>query len=344
VARLTGLMVLYPILLHGKEKRAMNIETNKNHHSLLILGSGPAGCTAAIYSARANIDVALITGPVLGGQLIVTHSIDNWPGEDEGISGMALMENMLKQVQRFKAPVINDKILSADLKSQPFSLRGENAIYTSDALIIATGASPRYLGLQSEREFFGRGVSSCATCDGYFYRGAKVAVIGGGNTALEDALYLAEIVSEVILVHRRDQFRAEPILIDRLFSKVKEGKVKLELESTVDEILGDANGVTGLLLKHVSGTTKTIDLKGVFIAVGLKPNTEIFEGQIALLNGYITLERNTVAGTTLTSIPGVFAAGDVADPIYRQAITAAGSGCMAAKDAQIFLTPLTEPS
>lgn len=315
----------------------MNKELNKIHHRLLVLGSGPAGCTAAIYSSRANIDVALITGSTVGGQLITTNIVDNWPGEDEGIAGTQLMENMVKQVQRFNAPIINDQILSVDLKARPFSLHGENALYSADALIIATGASPRYLGLKSEQNFLGRGVSSCAVCDGYFYHKAKVAVVGGGNTAIEDALYLAEIADEVTLIHRRNEFRAESILVDKLFSKVKENKIKLELESVVDEIFGDANGVTGLRLKHVDDTTKTIDLKGIFIAIGHKPNTEIFEGQIDMQDGYITVNNGKKENVTATSVPGIFAAGDVADPFYQQAITAAGSGCMAAKDAKKYL-------
>lgn len=312
-----------------------------NHSPIIILGSGPAGCTAALYAARANLNPTLIAGAAPGGQLVTTTMVDNWPGEVNGIGGIELMEKMLKHVQRFQTQVIYDQIISANLQKRPFQLQGETESYSCDALIIATGASARYLGLPSEQKFMGRGVSACATCDGYFYRNQKVAVVGGGNTAVYEALYLAEIASEVVIIHRRDQFRAEPILVDQLLTKAKEKKITFIWNTTVTEILGDENGVTGLSLRNSqTGDKKNIDLKGVFVAIGHKPNTEIFHNQLALEDDYIQLpnqNNNKNTFSTATSIAGVFAAGDVTDPIYKQAITSAGTGCKAALDAKKFL-------
>ncbi|MCU0806931.1 MAG: thioredoxin-disulfide reductase [Candidatus Contendobacter sp.] len=308
------------------------------HARLLILGSGPAGYTAAVYAARANLKPVLITGLQMGGQLTTTTEVDNWPGDVEGLMGPDLMERMRKHAERFQTEIIFDQIHTAKLQERPFQLIGDSGEYTCDALIIATGASAQYLGLPSEQAFMGKGVSGCATCDGFFYRNQKVAVIGGGNTAVEEALYLANIASEVTLVHRRQQFRAEKILMDKLMEKVASGKIRLELDSVLDEVLGDDSGVTGIRIRNVkTGATREIALQGVFIAIGHKPNTDLFAGQLEMHNGYIQVKGGSEGGATSTSIPGVFAAGDVADHVYRQAITSAGSGCMAALDADKFL-------
>ncbi|MEO1925391.1 MAG: thioredoxin-disulfide reductase [Gammaproteobacteria bacterium] len=308
------------------------------HSKLLILGSGPAGYTAALYAARANLSPVLITGIEQGGQLTTTTDVDNWPGDAEGLQGPDLMTRMLKHVERFDTEVIFDHIHTAELTERPFKLTGDSAAYTCDALIIATGASAQYLGLPSEEAFSGRGVSACATCDGFFYRGADVAVIGGGNTAVEEALYLSNIANSVTVVHRRDKFRSEKILSDRLMDKAKNGNISVEWNHTLDEVLGDGGGVTGMRIKSTqSDKTKDIDLKGVFIAIGHKPNTDIFADQLDMNNGYIIIKSGIEGGATSTSIPGVFAAGDVADHVYRQAITSAGSGCMAALDVETYL-------
>jgi thioredoxin reductase (NADPH) len=308
------------------------------HARLLILGSGPAGYTAAVYAARANLKPVLITGLQMGGQLTTTTEVDNWPGDVEGLMGPDLMERMRKHAERFHTEIIFDQIHTAQLQERPFRLIGDTGEYTCDALIIATGASAQYLGLPSEQVFMGKGVSGCATCDGFFYRNQKVAVVGGGNTAVEEALYLANIASEVILVHRRQQFRAEKILMDKLMEKVASGKIQLELDNVLDEVLGDDSGVTGMRIRNVkNGETREIPLQGVFIAIGHKPNTDLFAGQLEMHNGYIQVKGGSEGGATSTSIPGVFAAGDVADHVYRQAITSAGSGCMAALDADKFL-------
>ena len=308
------------------------------HSKLLILGSGPAGYTAALYAARANLSPVLITGLEQGGQLTTTTDVDNWPGDVEGLQGPDLMDRMLKHVERFETEIVFDHIHTAELTERLLKLTGDNGTYTCDALIIATGASAQYLGLPSEEAFQGRGVSACATCDGFFYRGADVAVIGGGNTAVEEALYLSNIANHVTVVHRRDQFRSEKILADRLFAKAKDGNVTIEWDHTLDEVLGDEQGVTGMRIKSTkSDETRNIDLKGVFIAIGHKPNTQIFDGQLDMNNGYIKVKSGLEGQATSTSIPGVFAAGDVADHVYRQAITSAGSGCMAALDAEAYL-------
>jgi len=308
------------------------------HARLLILGSGPAGYTAAVYAARANLNPVLITGLQMGGQLTTTTEVDNWPGDVEGLMGPDLMERMRKHAARFHTEIIFDQIHTAKLQERPFRLIGDAGEYTCDALIIATGASVQYLGLASEQAFMGRGVSGCATCDGFFYRNQKVAVIGGGNTAVEEALYLANIASEVTLVHRRQQFRAEKILMDKLMEKVDSGKIRLELDSVLDEVLGDDSGVTGIRTRNVkTGETRDIALQGVFIAIGHKPNTDLFAGQLEMRNGYLQVKSGSEGDATAASIPGVFAAGDVADHVYRQAITSAGSGCMAALDADKFL-------
>ncbi|MFO1423205.1 MAG: thioredoxin-disulfide reductase [Candidatus Competibacteraceae bacterium] len=312
---------------------------SSKHAHLLILGSGPAGYTAAVYAARANLKPVLITGLQMGGQLTTTTEVDNWPGDVEGLMGPDLMERMRKHAERFHTEIIFDQIHTAQLQEHPFRLIGDAGEYTCDALIIATGASAQYLGLPSEQAFMGKGVSGCATCDGFFYRNQKVAVIGGGNTAVEEALYLANIASEVTLVHRRQQFRAEKILLDKLMEKVDSGKVRLELDSVLDEVLGDNSGVTGIRVHNVKNDERReIPLQGVFIAIGHKPNTDLFTGQLEMRNGYILVKGGSEGGATATSIPGVFAAGDVADHVYRQAITSAGSGCMAALDADKFLT------
>jgi thioredoxin reductase (NADPH) len=309
-----------------------------NHRRLIILGSGPAGYTAAVYAARANLKPLLITGISQGGQLMTTTDVDNWPGDPEGLQGPDLMARMLKHAERFDTEVVFDQIHTAHLKTRPFRLDGDNGSYTCDALIIATGASARYLGLPSEQEFLGKGVSACATCDGFFYRNRKVAVVGGGNTAFEEAMYLSNIASEVMLVHRREGFRAEKIMVDRLMDRVENGNIRLALNRTVDEILGDATGVTGIrLCDERTGETEEHELHGVFIAIGHTPNTGLFEGQLAMENGYIQIHSGLNGNATATSIPGVFAAGDVADHVYRQAITSAGTGCMAALDAERYL-------
>ncbi len=307
------------------------------HCRLLILGSGPAGYTAAVYAARANLDPVIVTGLQQGGQLTTTTEVDNWPGDHEGVEGPALMERMLKHAERFNTEVVFDHINEVDLKQRPYTLKGDSATYTCDALIIATGASARYLGLESEEAFKGRGVSACATCDGFFYRNKPVAVVGGGNTAVEEALYLSNIASHVTVIHRRDKFSSEKILSDQLIAKAKEGNVTIEWNHNLDEVLGDEMGVTGLRLKSNDGETKEIAVDGVFIAIGHQPNTAIFEGQLEMENGYLKVKSGTDGNATATNVPGVFAAGDVADHIYRQAITSAGAGCMAALDAERFL-------
>ncbi len=315
--------------------------SNSKHSRLLILGSGPAGYTAAVYAARANLNPVLITGLEMGGQLTTTTEVDNWPGDDAGVQGPELMERMKKHAERFGTEVIFDHIHTTQLQQKPFKLIGDSGEYTCDALIIATGASAKYLGIPSEEKYKGKGVSACATCDGFFYRGQKVAVIGGGNTAVEEALYLANIASHVTVVHRRDSFRSEKILAERLKERAVNGNVKIEWYNELDEILGDKSGVTGIRIKNVNdATTKNIELTGVFIAIGHAPNTHIFEGQLDMHNGYIKVKTGTDGGATATNIPGVFAAGDVSDHIYRQAITSAGTGCMAALDADKYLDAL----
>ncbi len=308
------------------------------HCRLLILGSGPAGYTAAIYAARANLNPVLITGMEQGGQLTTTTEVDNWPGDVRGLQGPDLMQRMLEHSQRFDTEIILDHIHTADLQQRPFRLEGDSGVYTADALVIATGASAMYLGLPSEEAFKGRGVSACATCDGFFYRGQKVAVIGGGNTAVEEALYLSNIADEVTLVHRRDELRAEAILRDRILKKEKEGNINILWDHVLDEVLGDDSGVTGMRVKNVKSEEKTdIDLSGVFIAVGHAPNTELFQGQLDMTGGYLHIESGISGNATATSTAGVFAAGDVCDHVYRQAITSAGFGCMAALDAERWL-------
>jgi thioredoxin reductase (NADPH) len=313
---------------------------SSTHHRLIILGSGPAGYTAAVYAARANLSPALITGIQPGGQLMTTTEVDNWPGDQEGVQGPDLMERMRLHAERFNTLFISDQIVTANLKQRPFVLTGDAGVYTCDALIIATGASAKYLGLPSEKAFMGKGVSACATCDGFFYRGKPVAVIGGGNTAVEEALYLSNIASHVTVVHRRDQLRAEKILADRLIEKTRGGNVTIEWHHQLDEVLGDASGVTGVSICHSSGSTKTIPVHGVFVAIGHQPNTHIFEGQLDMENGYIRTVCGNDGNSTATSVPGVFAAGDVQDAHYRQAITSAGTGCMAALDADRYLDML----
>jgi thioredoxin reductase (NADPH) len=311
------------------------------HARLMILGSGPAGYTAAVYAARANLNPVLITGLAQGGQLMTTTEVDNWPADANGVMGPELMARFQQHAERFNTKMIFDHIHTTHLKEKPIRLVGDNGEYTCDALIIATGASAKYLGLPSEEAFAGKGVSACATCDGFFYRNQEVAVVGGGNTAVEETLYLANIASKVTLVHRRDKFKAEAILVDKLMERVKEGKVVLETFHTLDEVLGDNTGVTGMRLKDVnSGATKEIALKGVFIAIGHQPNTQIFEGQLEMEGGYIITQAGRQGNFTATNIPGVFAAGDVQDHIYRQAVTSAGTGCMAALDAERYLTSL----
>lgn len=308
------------------------------HSKVLILGSGPAGYTAAVYAARANLNPVLITGIAQGGQLMTTTDVDNWPADAQGVQGPDLMQRFLAHAERFKTEIIFDHINQVDLGKRPFVLTGDSGSYSCDALIIATGASAKYLGLESETAFMGRGVSGCATCDGFFYREQEVCVIGGGNTAVEEALYLSNIASKVTLVHRRDKFRAEAILIDKLHEKVAVGKIELKLFNTLDEVLGDASGVTGVRLKSTQdGATQDITLKGCFIAIGHQPNTDIFTGQLQMEGGYIITQSGQQGLSTMTSVPGVFAAGDVQDHIYRQAVTSAGTGCMAALDAQRFL-------
>ncbi len=311
------------------------------HCRLLILGSGPAGYTAAVYGARANLNPVVITGMEQGGQLMTTTEVDNWPGDVEGLQGPALMERMQKHAERFNTEVIFDHINKVDLKSKPFTLTGDNGTYTCDALIVATGASAMYLGIDSEEAFKGRGVSGCATCDGFFYKNQDVAVVGGGNTAVEEALYLSNIAKHVTVIHRRDKFRSEKILSEQLIEKSKSGNVTIEWHHEIDEVLGDASGVTGVRIKNTQdGSTKEIQLMGVFIAIGHKPNTDIFAGQLDMEHGYLKVQSGTAGNATATSVPGVFAAGDVADHMYRQAITSAGSGCMAALDAERYLDSL----
>lgn len=311
------------------------------HHPLIILGSGPAGYTAAVYAARANLNPVLITGLAQGGQLMTTTDVDNWPADAMGVQGPELMERFQKHAERFNTEIIFDHIHTAQLQQKPFTLTGDAGVYTCDALIISTGASAQYLGLPSEQEFMGRGVSGCATCDGFFYRGQEVAVVGGGNTAVEEAMYLSNIAKHVTLVHRRDTFRAERIMIDHLMEKVKAGKITLQLNSVLDEVLGDATGVTGMRIKNVQDESKhDFELQGVFIAIGHKPNTDLFAGQLDMDNGYILTQGGAKGNSTAASIPGVFAAGDVQDQIYRQAVTSAATGCMAALDADKYLASL----
>jgi thioredoxin reductase (NADPH) len=308
------------------------------HAKVMILGSGPAGYTAAVYAARANLQPVLITGMAQGGQLMTTTEVDNWPADVNGVQGPELMQRFLEHAERFKTEIVFDHIGSVDLSKRPFTLNGDSGTYTCDSLIVATGASAKYLGLPSEEAFMGRGVSGCATCDGFFYRNEVCCVVGGGNTAVEEALYLSNIASKVYLVHRRDKFKAEPILIDKLMAKVADGKIVLKTFKTLDEVLGDQTGVTGIRVKDVnSGATEDITLKGCFIAIGHAPNTDIFQGHLQLEGGYVVTQGGLKGFSTQTSVPGVFAAGDVADHVYRQAITSAGTGCMAALDAQRFL-------
>ncbi|ENM5760848.1 thioredoxin-disulfide reductase [Vibrio mimicus] len=312
--------------------------SNVKHSKLLILGSGPAGYTAAVYAARANLKPVLVTGMQQGGQLTTTTEVENWPGDAEGLTGSGLMDRMKEHAERFDTEIVFDHINAVDLSSRPFRLTGDSQEYTCDALIISTGASAKYLGLESEEAFKGRGVSACATCDGFFYRNQKVAVVGGGNTAVEEALYLSNIAAEVHLIHRRDSFRSEKILIDRLMDKVANGNIVLHTHRTLDEVLGDEMGVTGVRLKDTqSDQTENLDVMGVFIAIGHQPNSQIFEGQLEMKNGYIVVKSGLEGNATQTSIEGVFAAGDVMDHNYRQAITSAGTGCMAALDAERYL-------
>ena len=312
--------------------------SNSRHAQVLILGSGPAGYTAAIYAARANLKPLLITGIAQGGQLMTTTDVDNWPADVDGVQGPDLMQRFLAHAERFKTEIVFDQISAVDLSQRPFTLKGDSGEYSCDSLVIATGASAKYLGLPSETAFMGRGVSGCATCDGFFYRDQVVCVVGGGNTAVEEAMYLSNIASKVYLVHRRDKFRAEPIMIDKLMEKVASGKIELRTFCTLDEVLGDATGVTGIRLKNVNtGSTEELTLQGCFIAIGHTPNTEIFQGQLEMVGGYIVTQGGLKGFATMTSVPGVFAAGDVQDHVYRQAITSAGTGCMAALDAQRFL-------
>jgi len=309
-----------------------------HHAGVLILGSGPAGYTAAIYAARANLKPMLVTGIAQGGQLMTTTDVDNWPADVDGVMGPDLMQRFLKHAERFDTRVVFDHINEVDLSKRPFVARGDSATYTCDALIIATGASAKYLGLPSEQTYMGRGVSGCATCDGFFYRGQEVCVVGGGNTAVEEALYLSNIASKVHVIHRRDKFRAEAILVDKMMAKVADGKVQLHLWSTLDEVVGNDGGVTGVRIRKVQdGTIEEIPLSGCFIAIGHQPNTDIFKGQLEMREGYILAKSGLDGFATMTSVPGVFAAGDVQDHVYRQAITSAGTGCMAALDAQRFL-------
>ena len=311
---------------------------SSQHAKVIILGSGPAGYTAAIYAARANLQPLLITGIAQGGQLMTTTEVDNWPADVHGVQGPELMQRFMEHAERFKTQMVFDHINKVDFSKRPFTLTGDSGTYTCDSVILATGASARYLGLPSEEAFMGKGVSACATCDGFFYRDQVCCVIGGGNTAVEEALYLSNIASKVYLVHRRDKFRAEPILIDKVMEKVAAGKIELKLFKTLDEVLGDATGVTGIRIKDVNtGATEDLTLKGCFIAIGHSPNTEIFQGQLEMKDGYILTRGGSNGFATQTSVPGVFAAGDVQDHVYRQAITSAGTGCMAALDAQRFL-------
>jgi thioredoxin reductase (NADPH) len=311
--------------------------TTTQHAKVLILGSGPAGYTAAVYAARANLQPMLITGMAQGGQLMTTTEVDNWPGDAQGVQGPELMQRLLEHAERFNAAVVFDHIHSVDLSRRPFTLTGDNGTYTCDALIVATGASAKYLGLPSEEAFMGKGVSGCATCDGFFYKGQDVCVVGGGNTAVEEALYLSNIASKVYLIHRRDSFKAEAIMIDKLMEKVRVGKIVLKLNATLDEVLGDDKGVNAVRIKNTQGGTENLSVQGCFIAIGHAPNTDIFKGQLDMDNGYLRTQGGQQGFATQTSVPGVFAAGDVQDHNYRQAITSAGTGCMAALDAQRFL-------
>jgi thioredoxin reductase (NADPH) len=312
--------------------------TDTRHAKVLILGSGPAGYTAAIYAARANLQPLLITGIAQGGQLMTTTEVDNWPADVDGVQGPELMQRFLAHAERFKTEIVFDHINKVDFSKRPFTLTGDSGTYTCDSLILATGASAMYLGLPSEEAFMGRGVSGCATCDGFFYRNEVCCVVGGGNTAVEEALYLSNIAAKVFLIHRRDKFRAEPILIDKLMEKVAAGKIELKTFNTLDEVLGDASGVTGVRIKNVNtGATEELTLKGCFIAIGHAPNTEIFQGQLEMAGGYLITQGGSQGFATQTSVPGIFAAGDVQEHVYRQAITSAGTGCMAALDAQRFL-------
>jgi len=312
--------------------------SSTQHSNVLILGSGPAGYSAAIYAARANLSPTLVTGMAQGGQLMTTTEVDNWPADVHGVQGPELMQRFLEHAERFKTQMVYDHINEVDLSKRPFTLKGDSGTYTTNALIVATGASAKYLGLPSEEVFMGRGVSGCATCDGFFYRDQVVCVVGGGNTAVEEALYLSNIASKVHLIHRRDKFRAEAILIDKIHEKVAAGKIELHVFQTLDEVLGDQSGVTGVRLKSTTdGSTRELELKGCFIAIGHSPNTDIFKGQLEMKDGYILTKSGNNGMATMTSVPGVFAAGDVQDHVYRQAITSAGTGCMAALDAQRFL-------
>jgi thioredoxin reductase (NADPH) len=315
--------------------------SSAKHARVLIIGSGPAGYSAAVYAARANLNPVLVTGVEQGGQLMTTTDVENWPGDPMGVQGPELMQRLLQHAERFKTEIIFDHIHTTHLKEKPIRLEGDSGSYTCDALIIATGASAQYLGLPSEEQFMGKGVSACATCDGFFYKNQEVAVVGGGNTAVEEALYLSNIASKVTVIHRRDKFRAEPILIDRLMAKVAEGKVEIHWNHTLDSVTGDDSGVTGVVIKSTAdGSTRPLTLHGLFIAIGHKPNTSIFDGQLEMRNGYIVTRSGLEGMATMTSIDGVFAAGDVQDHIYRQAITSAGTGCMAALDAQRYLESL----
>jgi len=312
--------------------------SNTRHAKVLILGSGPAGYTAAIYAARANLQPLLVTGMAQGGQLMTTTEVDNWPADVHGVQGPDLMQRFLEHAERFKTEIVFDHISAVDFSKRPFTLKGDSGEYTCDSLIIATGASAKYLGLPSESAFMGRGVSGCATCDGFFYRDQVCCVVGGGNTAVEEALYLSNIASKVYLIHRRDKFKAEPIMVDKLMEKVAAGKIVLKTFNTLDEVLGDNSGVTGVRIKNVNtGSTEDLALQGCFIAIGHSPNTEIFQGQLEMAGGYIVTQGGLKGFATQTSVPGIFAAGDVQDHVYRQAITSAGTGCMAALDAQRFL-------
>jgi len=317
------------------------MDNKKKHARLLILGSGPAGYTAAVYAARANLKPLLLTGLAQGGQLTTTTDVDNWPADADGVQGPELMARFQKHAERFDTEIIFDHIAKVALGQRPFLLEGDAGSYSCDALVIATGASAKYLGMESERKFMGQGVSACATCDGFFYKGKDVAVVGGGNTAVEEALYLANICSKVTLVHRRDRFRAEKIMVDKLMKRVADGKIVLELDSTLEEVLGDKSGVTGIrVLNLKTGEKKSLELTGLFIAIGHTPNTQIFEGQLEMENGYLVTRGGREGGSTATSVAGVFAAGDVQDHVYRQAVTSAGSGCMAALDAEKYLDDL----
>jgi len=316
--------------------------SESKHCKLLILGSGPAGYSAAVYAARANLEPVIVTGMVMGGQLTTTTEVDNWPGDNDGVQGPVLMDRMKAHAERFGTEIIFDHIHTTDLSEHPLKLSGDTHEYTCDSLIISTGASAMYLGMESEEAFKGKGVSACATCDGFFYKGKNVAVIGGGNAAVEEALFLANIAKHVTIVHRRDQFRSEKILADRLKERAENGNVTIEWDNTLDEVLGDESGVTGIRIKNTkSDNTKDIDLAGVFIAIGHKPNTGIFDGQLEMSNGYLAVKAGIQGNATATSVPGVFAAGDVADQIYKQAVTSAGAGCMAALDAEKYLDNLT---